>query len=205
MYIKKIVFLALSLRIIAPSSGCEYHSRLADYDTAWREGKFSGQTLRDVERLTPSGKLNDSMKMFLADSLTLKNLRILDLSNQGINDDFIEQISNNPTFSRVMKIDLTGNPDITSKALEYISDSPFLGSVRDLPQVSARYGVYSSEIRVVATGTDIASEVIKVYNEKPQNCNFLIHYLNPVTEQPLCKPAVKAIKWLFVESDDAQS
>jgi hypothetical protein len=193
-------FLIILYYMIGSSIACDYHPRDLDYDAAWKEGKFSGKALVDVNNLRAGGhKLSDPMKTLLASSLTLTNLRVLDLNDQGINDEFIEKISNNPTFSRITKIDLSGNPDITPKALEYIVESPYIGSIRDFPQISAKYGVYSSEIHIVAHGTSIDSETIRSYNMEPKNKSFIIHYLHPTTEKPTSQPAVRAIKWLLID------
>lgn len=198
MLIKTLALLILFSQITNPSIASNL--RTVDYETAWAEEKFSGKTLQNVSHLVSNGiVLNENQKDFLIDSTALTNLRILDLSNQDIGNDFIKQMCGNPTFSRLTKMDLSGNPRLTGDALEYISESVCIGSIRDLPQISSRYEIASSEIYFDVRDTGIESEIIKKYNSAPQNMNFFIRYLHPATGKVTFPPANHAIKWLQVQ------
>jgi hypothetical protein len=198
MLIKILGLIVLFSHIISPSIASSL--RTVDYDTAWEEGKFSGKTLQNVSHLVSNGKLlDDTKKNYLIDSLTLTNLRVLDLSNQDITDDFIMNMCGNPTFSRVININLSGNPNLTSEALKYISQSASIGSIRDLPQFSSQYEKPSSEIYIDVRGTGIGAEIVKQYNTEPENKDFFIRYLHPATGKATSQPANHAIKWLRIK------
>jgi hypothetical protein len=195
----KIIYFALIISQMATECVASW-GRTIDYETAWGEGKFSGETLKNVYRLESQGKkLTEIQKDFLIDSRSLSNLRYLDLKNQDIDDDFIDFLCGNSTFSRLIEIDLSDNPKLTPKSLEYFSQSPCIGSIRDLPQISARYELPSSEIRVYAQGTSIDPEVVKIYNSAPQNTDFFIRYLHPINNRKTSDPGNHAIKWIHVD------
>jgi len=175
--------------------------RAVDYEEAFGEEKFSGPSLGDVTEIftiSDEYQLTDEQKQKLCSSATLKNLKVIDLSNQGIDDDFMSKICKNPTFSRVIKLDLSGNKKLTDQTLKLISESQFLGSIRDLPQISSRYGKPSSEIHINVKDTSISPRAISQFNREPQNRDFVIRYLHPVTDQETSLPAT-GIKWLQIE------
>ncbi len=108
------------------------------------------------------------------------------------------EICRNPSFSRVIKLDLSGNKKLTDETLSLISGSEFLGNIRDLPQISSRYGIPSSEIHINVKGTSISPQAISQFNRTPQVFDFPIRYLHPTTEKETFEP-VKGIKWLQIE------
>lgn len=168
------------------------------YDEAWNlGGNFDGPRLRNVVHLYPSSdnQLDISMQDSLASSKALINVKVLDLSHQDIDDNFIERLCKNRTFSRVINLDLSGNPKITDKSLELISISDIIGSIRDLPQISGKYGIPSSEIYIYTQDTSINSKTIKEYQEAPKRFDFSIRYLN-LNGQRTASSVSDSIKWL---------
>ena len=201
--LKKIIGISFVLifQISYSAIGMDSSQKL-NYEEAWKVQKFSGPGLREVKHLLPSSdeyKLSDSQKNYLVDSPALTNLRVLNLKNQNLTDDFIEQLCSNPTFSRVTHLDLSDNPNLTTSTLEFISNSNFIGSIRDFPQLSEKYKVPSSEIHITVSGTGIDLETIEKYNQVPQNMSFFIRYLDPHTGKSVAKSSTNAIKWLRIE------
>src|SRR3546814_769732 len=105
----------------------------------WQEDRFNGRGLARVIKLYPASDLSKAdpltleQKEALVKSRTLENLKTLDLRNQGVDDYFINALCQNPTFSRVINIRLSGNPAITRDSLEVIWTSLIIGRIRDLP------------------------------------------------------------------------
>ncbi|MBX9804562.1 MAG: hypothetical protein K2Y18_02270 [Alphaproteobacteria bacterium] len=120
------------------------------------EGGFSSPSLRDVTDLDPGGRnLNHKEIEDLITSTSLISLRRLNLRNQPlVNDDFIARLSKNPTFSRIKILILSGT-DITDEAISSIATSPHLGSIRELPSISGKYGVPYSEVAVYTKDTGV--------------------------------------------------
>lgn len=171
--------------------------RSLSYDEAWIEGKFDAKSLSNVWQLYPEEgtSLNEDRQEALAQSRHLHRLKTLNLRCQNIDDKFIQRISSNQTFSRIINLNLSYNHQITDKSLEYILDSDYLGSIRDLPQISGHYGLPSSEIYITTEGTGITTESVKKYQNNPR-FNFCIDYINPVTDKRSAASNQGAIKWL---------
>ena len=133
-------------------------------------------------------------------SMNLTNKRSLDLSHRGLKDEDIKNLSQNESSGRIININLSGNPSITSKAIEYISKSLYLGSVRDLPQISDSCGLPATTIYVRIQNTNIKGEQIKKYNTiEGAKKHFNINYSHPVFGSPTSEPVDYGIK--FVECD----
>lgn len=168
------------------------------YDDAWiEEKKFNGKNLTNVIKLYPKhgNQLNDLQKILLSQSQKLINLKELDLNNQNLTDDFIKTISKNDTFSRIRYLNLINNKLITKKSLKYILNSNTLGSIRDLPSISGKYGMPISEIFININKANILEEDIKKY-EKPR-FDFSIHYYNSLTGETA--PSVSnCVKILYI-------
>lgn len=120
---------------------------------------FSAPSLSKVTKLSPpeggAEWFDEEKRTAFLDSETLTSLRSVDFSNMNIDDTFINYFSLNPTFSRINTICLSGNADITVLSLELIRDSDYLGSLRELPQISGRYGFPGVTIDVKVDGTGI--------------------------------------------------
>jgi len=136
------------------------------------------------------------MDWFLRTTEYFGRLYSLDLAYQNVDDSFIEGFAQKG-FERITSIDLTGNPRITVKSLQYILDSDSLGSLRELPQISARYGRISSEIAVKVRETSIPHQKLIYFNENPR-FDFLIHYRRASDDVQLRPSAEGSIKWLQV-------
>ena len=65
---------------------------------------------------------------------------------------------------------------VTERSIELVRDSKELGSIRDLPQISGRYQIPSSTIRVCVKDT----EVKDLPEEPPILKGFHIEYKPPV-------------------------
>jgi hypothetical protein len=126
------------------------------YDRVREEGGFNSPTLSDVTELFPGGRNLDQLEIEeLVTSRKLTDLRILDLTNQpAVNDGVIGRLVSNPTFSRIEKLILCGT-DITDEAIACIASSPYLGGIRHYPNVSGKYGVPASEVRVYVKDTGV--------------------------------------------------
>ena len=186
----KIIIISL----FAIITNAALHASWRNLDYVRREGGFSSETLVNVCRIEASNtKLTANEKEALISSPYLNHVRALDLSGQEIDDSFIERLSDNKSLERLMAIDLSNNPNITDSALEYIRNSTVLGSVRDLPQVSARYGGPSTVVRVKCRNTGIIKKIIepKFY--------FGIDYKQPVTDRVIFEHADQGIKIIEVE------
>jgi hypothetical protein len=164
-----------------------------DYDDVRKAGGFSSKNMLYVSRISSSDTpLDEAEKSAILNSETLCNLHTLDLSNQAIDDNFIETLSKNPHFRRIINLDLSGNLGITDSSVKYLLESPNIGSIRDLPQVSSRYGCLSTTVYLRAVGTNI-----KNFNNEP--CfNFCINYKNPVTGEETHDHTEHAVKFVEV-------
>ncbi len=149
---------------------------------------------------TGSGFISSSEAMQLDEEKIGTNppiLSQLNLKDKEIDDNKVLQISQNPKYARANYIDLSGNPSVTDKALEYIRDSNILGSLRELPQMSGRYGVPSSEIVVKIGGTNITEEAIAEYG-KPR-FDFSIHYRRAFDGMQISPSVINSLKLLVIE------
>jgi hypothetical protein len=91
-----------------------------------------------------------------------------------------------------MAIDLSNNSGITDAALEYIRNSTVFGSVRALPQVSARYGGPSTTVRVKRRNTSVTRTSVE------PEFDFVIDYKHPITDE-VTGHADQGIKLIEVE------
>lgn len=167
------------------------------FDEVKDMGGFDSPQMKSVIQLwDPKGDFdfNDKLQQQFLKSNTLTNLRTLELKNMNINDEFIGEMCNNPTFARLMNIDLSGNENITHKSLKYIFDSNIVASIRDLPQISGRHGCAASEIYITINDTGITKEDVEIYCHIPRR-NFVIQYLNPRNDTA-SYPTANGIKWL---------
>lgn len=178
-----------------------YYDTTKSFTQAWEEGKFEGLNLRRVMALFPDkdNEFTDDMKERFLNSHSLINLRTLNLKKQGIDDVFIRKLSENKTFARIININLNDNEKITENSLKTISESGVIGSIRDLPQMSSRYDRPSVELRITTERcTNIPVEIIKKYDNVPQNTKFSITYLHPFDGTQTAEPVNNGIKWLHL-------
>ena len=129
MKAKSIFFTVMTLLSAGGDVNSSDYFKSLDCDEVRACGGFGSKTMLSVSRISPSKTpLAPDEKESLAHSITLLNLRTLDLSNQDVDDDFVKALSENPTFARIMVLDLSGNSNVTDKAMEYLLDSPYIGS-----------------------------------------------------------------------------
>lgn len=94
-------------------------------------------------------------------------VKTLDLSGcDAVDDNFIRTLSLNKKSEGILNIDLRGTK-VTKLSLEYILKSKILGTRRDLPQISGRYDMPSSEIYLDIRDTSIDIKEAKKYFENP--------------------------------------
>lgn len=133
-------------------------------------------------------------------SMNLKGKKSIDLSHRKLNDEDIRKLSLNESSGSIININLSENPSLTVKSIEYISTSPYLGSIRDLPQISDSCGLPATTIYVQVQDTNIKKdEITKYSNTKNGTKNFSITYIHPVLEHPTSDSVDYGIK--FVECD----
>lgn len=169
--------------------------RRINYTQVREEGGFGSNSLNNVLEIYQAGRnLTIDEVQNLVTSTTLVNLRILDLTNQSvINDDVIERLANNRTFARIMNIKLEGT-NITNAAILSIAQSRVLGSVRDLPTISGRYSVPSSEIKVYVNDTRVnLTKIDPIFN-------FHIEYKPPRPSSYPWEPVDHGVKFVEIQS-----
>lgn len=190
----KTILISLAAIITSGALHSSSYFRDLDYNDVRKEGGFSSEKMANVCYIESSGtKLTDEEKKALLTSNHLHHLHTLDLSGQDLNDDFIEQLSRNQSLSRLITLDLSNNPSITDTALDHILNSTVLGSVRDLQQVSARYGGPSTTVRVKCKNTNIKKTAIDPV------FYFTVNYIHPVTGKILSEPTDQGIKFIILE------
>lgn len=90
----------------------------------------------------------------IADLAQKPSVITLDLSGHPeVNDLFIETLSNDEKSRRIVNMDLSGT-SITDLSLSYILLNK-VGTIRDLPQINAKYESYASEIGLNLKGTTV--------------------------------------------------
>ena len=173
-----------------------------DYDDLREEYKdFNDQRLNNITEISnyESLKLTADELNALVNSTAFINLKKLDLSGHNeLTDDHIIELSNNQqSFKQLLTIDLSNCPKITVKSLEAIRDSHTVGSIRNLPQISARYGLPSSEVKLIIGGkTSIErKEKKEKYSLRP----FRIAYQHARGGKSSFNPVNNGIKILNIE------
>ena len=165
-----------------------------DYDDVRREGGFGSETLINVCRIEASStKLTVDEKTALLSSPHLHHVHTLDLSGQDIDDYFIETLATNRSLGRLMTLDLSNNASITNDSIESVRKSLIFGSVRDLPQVSARYGGPSTTVRIKCKNTAVSKA------EVDPEFYFGIDYIHPATGRVTFEHVDQGIKLILVE------
>lgn len=164
--------------------------------SSYHRGSFS-----DIECLTSKrdgwlGENSLRTKTLLERADEFSRVYSLDFTRQGIDNAFIKALSEKDAFKRVASINLTGNPRITRDSIQHIVDSDSLGSMRELLQSSARYGMPSSEIEVHVGGTKVTKEEAMVFNKEPRY-DFCIDYRRARDDVQL-SPSVTGIKLVKV-------
>lgn len=187
-----VFFTVMTLLLVGCVNASDFFKSL-DCDEVKSFGGFGSQAMLSVSRISPSKTpLGPDDKESLVQSSTLVNLRILDLSNQDVDDGFVKTLSENPTFARLIILDLSGNSNVTDKAMESLLESPYIGSIRDLPQVSGRYGCSSSVVYVRTHGTGV-----KKRHQDPLFW-FSVSYRHPITGIETDERSDEAIKLLEI-------
>ena len=183
------------------SLSCVCHSGpfcMADFEDVREHMKDSDKHyFKTVSSVIPSG--SPLTEIEIKDIFTLKkfqNLRTLDLKNQDLTDKDIELLSKNPSLGRVINIDLSENPRITAKSIQFVLDSPYLGSIRDIPQISDTYGLPASTLYLSLQGTSADPEEIS-QEKNIFRKNFSIHYKHPKDNSGTYPSADNGLK--FVE------
>ncbi len=179
------------------------------FKDAWKRNKFNHPDLNKIEYLHVGNsnefKLTTEQKQAFLKSKHFNGLGSLELRGQDIDDKFVEIMCENPTFSRLYRIDLSKNPNITDKSIEYIRESTLIGSIRDGPQICGRYGRTASYIYLNVEGTKVSKEMIKLSSTKAafdgfDFGGFSIQYLHPITGKKTYHSS-QAIKWVELESN----
>jgi hypothetical protein len=199
---KKVYAMIGFLLMLQPVSASN-HFRILDYDDVREEGGFKSLTLGNVSEIIPAGKVltSEEMEDLISDTGALSNLRVLDLEGQGVDDNFIISLCNNKTLKRIIKLNLSKNEKITNKSVESILESEILGSVRDLPQISGRYGIPSSVIYMKAKETGV-TPLKKGYNYFDEHrFGFNIAYIHPIKNSKTSDPVEDGVKFIEVTLD----
>jgi len=194
---KKIILLFF---IILMSFETHASLRSISLEDAWKEGKFNGRSLRNVSEIRVENEFNltPEQKTAFLKSSNLTGLKTIELRGQDIDDTFVEAMCKKPTFSRLITIDLSDNDKITDKSVEAIIKSTIIGRIRDLPQISGRYGLPSSEVYLLVSGTRVNEQTKNKLLKKPSRFDFDIHYLNPITNKKSSASVQGAIKWVQI-------
>jgi hypothetical protein len=186
--------ITIFLAAIITSTALNASLRDLDYDDVRREGGFISETLVNVCRIGASKtNLTIDEKMALLSSPYLNSIHTLDLSGQDIDDAFVEKFASNQSLRRLITLDLSNNPSVTDDSIEYIRKSLVLGSVRDLPQVSARYGGPSTTVYVKCRNTAVTK------TEVDPEFYFGINYINPVTGKKTFEHVDDGIKLISLD------
>ncbi|MEN8236788.1 MAG: hypothetical protein ABFQ95_04515 [Pseudomonadota bacterium] len=169
--------------------------RSITFDDVLAEGGFNAPTLSNVSQLRPGpNPLNNQQKDQLVQSKTLNQLRVLSVRNCDFTDAHIRNLTKNPTFSRLFNLDISQNIRIGDNSLDYILDSDVIASIRDLPQISGRYGIPSSEVYLQTDHTAVTSDKIREITQEPRQ-HFYIRYLDPNGNQT-ASDVPHGLKWI---------
>ncbi|OJX11711.1 MAG: hypothetical protein BGO77_06345 [Caedibacter sp. 37-49] len=127
-------------------------------DIRGEEGGVGSESLRTVSHIQASGvKLTPEEKETLINSPYLNNVHSLYILDQYLDENFILRLCQNTALKRLINLEISKNQNITNLSLQSILESD-LGLIRDLPQISGRYGIPSSTIYVTASKTSIVSK-----------------------------------------------
>ena len=198
------VTLLTTLLIISSISCHACYFQSATYEDIRRFGGFHSSFLDRVSSIEPASvddDLTEGEKEGLLTSEKLGKVTALYLPQQGLNDEFIRRLCENPSLKRLVRLDISGNPAITNASLDSLLNSD-IGSLRDLPQVSGRYGIPSCTIYVDAERTGIISAVESQEDVAGnviirKRFDFAISYRHPATGIPTYHDVDGAVK--FVE------
>lgn len=109
----------------------------------------------DMYSYRPKDEMKSAEDLISKLNLTVKTL---DLSgHKEVDDNFVKTLSESDKSKTLINIDLS-NTSISDISLQYILESKKLGTQRDLPQISARYDLPSSEIYLNVEGTKVSKE-----------------------------------------------
>lgn len=155
-----------------------------DYNDVRQAGGFKVRALERVGKIIPAAPpLTLQEKEELVTSKSLKNLYALNLQAQEIDDEFVEKLSKNPCFSRLNRLDLSKNEKVTDQSLKYLRQGK-IGSLRHLPQISGKYDICATEVKLIARNTAITDK--SPHKEGfflEEEFNFEIRYANPKTNK----------------------
>lgn len=163
-----------------------------------RSAKLDDPTFLEIEELygdSPGWFSTDPKRQdaFLS-SAAFQNICFLDLKDQGVDDDFVQQLAKSPHFPRLCSIDLRGNPSITVKALDALQASDSIGSVRQMSLLNQE-GSKVSPVTVYTGGLEnITDEVAQRFSANPRK-SFTINYrrLDGIKTEPPTKEGSKII------------
>ena len=198
-----IIFKKILISVVAVltiNSGANAFS--IDYDELLELISDKDSRLSNVTEISndesPTTLTNKELDILVKSSAFI-NLKKLDLSRQNNLTDLniIELCKNENSFKQLVAIDLSDCTKITVESLKAILDSPYVGSVRNLPQISARYGCPASEIKLIIGGkTSIKrEEKRKKYVLRP----FAIEYKLPNDRESSFAPVKNGIKIINVK------
>lgn len=197
---KKLNFIfAFYLSFFASPAFSMYEN--VDFDQIREEGGFEGHCLSKVATIFPSEETLEAEEIdALFNSPHAANIKTLNLRGQIlVNDLKVAQLCNNRAFARIINLDLR-DTGITLAALDSILESNTLGSIRDLPQMSGRYGCPSSTIYVSTNLVDLTPDIIGQYNRGNRKKNdFTIYYKHPANGIATA-PTVTGIKMLEISN-----
>lgn len=141
----------------------------ASFDEVYYTHASNSKYLRRLTEITPGQYplLEEQKDWFLENSESFVSLRKLDLSGQNIDDRFIEGLCFED-FERLEEIDISSNPGITTRSLDYILESESLGRRRTYVDISETHGLPQSVIKICID--TICQEARDKYN---RSCNYL--------------------------------
>ncbi len=171
---------------------CQCQNINFDFENPLNFSQLCNVRKDDLDRVK-SIKLNENelnttekQDRFIELSRSLINVHTLDLSNQNINDKFIESISYSGNLFRLSNLYLSNNPKITIQSINELLDSDKVGSVRYVPEMS-RHGLPMSYIFIQIDNTGITE-----YEDEYRRWDFSIKYTN-VDRGKIADPAIKVI------------
>ena len=142
---------------------------------------FSSPKMSFVQTIQSSGvELSPEEKQMIRNA-KMENITMITLrptymigKKEFTNDDVLSFLSNR-SLTRIVQLDISGNTHVDNVIPEFILENDYIGSQRDLPQISGKFGIPSSEILVRASQTSITIDPNKAQYTYMKR-GFKIHY-----------------------------
>jgi len=130
--------------------------RTVSYQDIINEGGFNSKTMNSTYIIKNNDNiiLTDENKRNLLNSKQFICLKSIDLSNQNIDDNFVEILCTKSIFKRLEIINLQNNKLITNKSIDMILNSN-IGSKRTYFSINGKYGLPETNIEVNVENTQI--------------------------------------------------